>query len=61
MQNGLEVQLTANQHLDIVLLLEEILLLGGVKKENAVARSSSEAEFRPVVHGICEVLRIKRI
>ena len=31
------------------------------KKQNVVARSSAEAEFRSVTHGICEVLWIKRI
>ena len=31
------------------------------KKQNVVARSSVEAEFRSVAHGICEVLWIKRI
>jgi len=31
------------------------------KKQNVVARSSAEAEFRSVAHGICEVLWIKRI
>ena len=31
------------------------------KKQNVVARSSAEAEFRAVAHGICEVLWIKRL
>ena len=31
------------------------------KKQNVVVRSSAEAEFRSVAHGICEVLWIKRI
>ena len=31
------------------------------KKQNVVARSSTEAEFRSVAHGICEVLWIKRL
>ena len=31
------------------------------KKQNAVVRSSAEAEFRSVAHVICEVLWIKRI
>ena len=31
------------------------------KKQNVVARSSAEAEFRAVAHGVCEVLWIKRI
>ena len=31
------------------------------KKQNVVARTSVEAEFRSVAHGICEVLWIKRI
>ena len=31
------------------------------KKQNVVARSSAEAEFRAVAHGICEVMWIKRI
>lgn len=35
--------------------------LGVAKRQNVVARSSSEAEFRSVAHGICEVLWVKRI
>ena len=31
------------------------------KKQNVVARSSAEAEFRVVAHGICEVMWIKRM
>jgi hypothetical protein len=31
------------------------------KKQNVVARSSAEAEFRAVAHGICEVMWIKRM
>ena len=31
------------------------------KKQNVVARSSAEAEFRSVAHGICEVLWIRRL
>ena len=31
------------------------------KKQSVVARSSAEAEFRSVAHGICEVLWIRRI
>lgn len=31
------------------------------KKQNVVARSSADAEFRSVAHGICEVLWIKRL
>jgi len=31
------------------------------KKQNVVARSSAEAEFRSLAHGICEVLWIKRL
>ena len=31
------------------------------KKQNMVARSSAEAEFRAVAHGICEVMWIKRM
>ncbi|GMP81639.1 hypothetical protein CsSME_00036279 [Camellia sinensis var. sinensis] len=31
------------------------------KKQNVVTRSSAEAEFRAVAHGICEVMWIKRI
>lgn len=31
------------------------------KKQNVVARSSAEAEFRSVAHGICEVMWIKRL
>ncbi|KAL5777605.1 hypothetical protein ACOSP7_010531 [Xanthoceras sorbifolium] len=31
------------------------------KKQNVVARSSAEAEFRAVAHGICEVIWIKRL
>lgn len=31
------------------------------KKQNVVARSSAEAEFRAVAHGICEVLWIKQL
>lgn len=30
-------------------------------KQNLVARSSAEAEFRAIAHGICEVLWIKRL
>lgn len=29
------------------------------KKQNVMAKSSAEAEFRSVVHGICEVLWLK--
>lgn len=31
------------------------------QKQNVVARSSTEAEFRCVAHGFCEVLWIKRL
>ena len=31
------------------------------KNQNVVARSSAEAEFRSIAHGICEVLWIKRV
>lgn len=31
------------------------------KKQNVVARSSAEAEYRGMVHGVCELLWIKRI
>ena len=31
------------------------------KKQNVVARSSAETEFRAVAHGICEVMWIKRL
>ncbi|KAI3421371.1 uncharacterized protein J3R85_012404 [Psidium guajava] len=31
------------------------------KKQNVVARSSAEAEFRAVAHGICEIMWIRRI
>jgi hypothetical protein len=31
------------------------------KKQNVVARSNAEAEFRAVAHGICEVMWIKRM
>ena len=31
------------------------------KKQNVVARSNAEAEFRAVAQGICEVLWIKRL
>ena len=31
------------------------------KKQNVVARSSVEAGFRSIAHGICEVLWIKRV
>lgn len=31
------------------------------KKQSVVARSSAEAEFRSVAHGICEVLWIRRV
>ncbi|RVW63737.1 Retrovirus-related Pol polyprotein from transposon RE1 [Vitis vinifera] len=31
------------------------------KKQNVVARSSAEAEFRAVAHGICEIMRIRRL
>lgn len=30
------------------------------KKQNAVARSSAEVEFRSLAHGICEVLWLKK-
>ena len=31
------------------------------KKQSFIARSSAEAEFRAVAHGICEVLWIRRL
>ena len=31
------------------------------EKQNVVARSSAEAEFRVVAHGICEIMWIKRL
>ena len=31
------------------------------KKQKVVSRSSAEAEFRGMVHGICELLWIRRI
>ena len=31
------------------------------KKQNVVARSSAKVEFRLIVHGICEMLQIKRL
>ena len=31
------------------------------KKQSVIARSSAEAEFRAVAHGICEVLWIRRL
>ena len=31
------------------------------KKQNVVARTSAEAKFRSIAHGICEVLWIKRV
>ena len=31
------------------------------KKQNVVARSSAEAEFRAVTHGICEIMWIRRL
>ena len=31
------------------------------KKQNVVARSSAEAEFRAVAHGICEIMWIIRL
>ena len=31
------------------------------KKHNVVARSSAEAEFRALAHGICETIQIRRI
>ena len=31
------------------------------KKQNVVARSSAEAEFRALAHGICEAIWIKRV
>ena len=31
------------------------------KKQNVVARSSAEAEFKALAHGICEVLWIKQL
>ena len=31
------------------------------KKQNVVARSSAEAEFRVVAHGICEIMWIRRL
>ncbi|XP_024028916.1 uncharacterized protein LOC112093838 [Morus notabilis] len=31
------------------------------KKQNVVARSSAEAEFRALAHGICEVMWIRRL
>ena len=31
------------------------------KKQNVVARSSAEVEFRAVPHGICEIMWIRRL
>ena len=31
------------------------------KKQNVVARSSVEVEFRVVAHGICEIMWIRRL
>ncbi|XP_024032210.1 uncharacterized protein LOC112094739 [Morus notabilis] len=31
------------------------------KKQNVVARSSAEAKFRAVAHGICEIMWIRRL
>lgn len=35
------------------------MLLGGVKKQNVVAKSSTEAEFRAMANGICELLWLR--
>jgi hypothetical protein len=40
-------------------LCEKVKLPGGSKKKSAVARSSAEAEFQAMVHGICELLWLK--
>ena len=31
------------------------------KKQNVVARSSAETEYRGMAHGVCELLRIKHV
>ena len=45
-----------DQLLGIVPSSEVILLLGEVKKQSVVARSTAEAEFRAIAHGVCELL-----
>jgi hypothetical protein len=41
--------------------VEGNLVTSRSKKQNVFARSSAEAEFRAVAHGICEVMWIKRM
>lgn len=47
--------------LGILPLLVVILLLGGVKKQGGVARSSVEAEFHGMSQRICELLWLKTL
>ena len=59
MQIGQVQWMTGGPLLATAPLLAAILLTGEVKKQSVVARSTAEAEFRVVAHGICEVLWLK--
>ena len=43
------------------LFLDGNLVIWRSKKQDAVARSSTEAEFRALAHGLTEIISIKRI
>ena len=51
----------ADQLQGIVLFFEVIWYHGEVKKQNVVARSSAESEFRVIAQGLCELLWLKII
>ena len=58
---GLEIILIDSLYQDFVCLLVETLLVGKVKKQNFVARSSAEGEYRAMAHTACELLRVESI
>ena len=61
MQTGQGVEITEDRHPAIVLLFGGNLVTWRSKKQNVVARSSAEAEFRSMANGVCEVLWLKKL
>lgn len=61
MPTELEMGRMENQHPYILLLLEVIWSHGESRTQKVVARSSAEIELCGMVHGVCELLWIKRI